>query len=54
MKRFIVSLLLLSAPLSAQRLMHGLLLGGGIGFEHDLQANPECYEYRFTQEQRAY
>lgn len=45
MKRFIVSLLLLSAPLSAQRLTHGLLLGGGIGFTHNLEVNPACDEY---------
>ena len=45
MKWLMLLLCLLSAPLPAQRLMHGVLLGGGIGFTHNLKANPECYEY---------
>ena len=45
MKWWMLLFCLLSAPLSAQRWMHGVLLGGGIGFTHNLEANPECDEY---------
>ncbi len=40
MKWWMLLFCLLSAPLSAQRWMHGVLLGGGVGFTHSLEVNP--------------
>ena len=40
MKWWMLLFCLLSAPLSAQRWMHGVLLGGGVGFTHNLEVNP--------------
>ena len=45
MKWWMLLFCLLSAPLSAQRWMHGVLLGGGVGFTHNLEVNPACDEY---------